>query len=61
LKHVEELVSQLSDHELKQLVFKSGIKFMDDDFDRDLYEGVIDEIDRKDFYKAYSQLLAARG
>jgi hypothetical protein len=54
-------VSQLSDHELKQLVFKSGIKFMDDDFDRDLYEGVIDEIDRKDFYKAYSQLLAARG
>jgi len=58
-KHVEFLIDALSDTELAQLVIQNSIT-NDKKLDRSFYEGVIDEIDREDFYKTYEKLLAAR-
>ena len=55
MKHLSDLVTQLTDEELKLLVEKVGIKFAVDEniLTRDDYEGVIDEADREDFYREY--------
>jgi hypothetical protein len=58
-KHVESLVDTLSDEEIAQLVIQNGIT-SDKESERSFYEGVIDEIDREDFYRTYGILILAR-
>lgn len=60
MKHINELVSRLSDAELQELIKRGGIHFGGGEFDRDSYECVIDEIGRDAFYAIYQDLLAAR-
>ncbi len=56
--HVEKLVESLSDEQLQKLIKKCGIGFSGTTFDRDVYEDVIDEIDREDFYRSYREILS---
>lgn len=62
MKHLEILVEQLNDDELRQLVDKSGITFIGplSEVDRDVLEGVVDEVAREIFYKNYQTILEAR-
>lgn len=53
MNHIEELVDKLTDKQLTELVTQAGIRFGTKDIDRDEYEGVVDEIDREDFYRLY--------
>jgi len=53
MRHIEELISKLSDEQLQQLVSKAGIDFPGASFNRDTYSAAIDEIDREDFYRLY--------
>ena len=59
LKHLQKLIEQLSDDELKQLVENVGIGF-DGQLERDDYEGVISEADREDFYREYEKIVSLR-
>ena len=62
MKHFQSLVDVLTDSELASLVDAVGISFggPTQDIDRMTLEGVIDEADREDFYRAYHRLLKAR-
>ena len=62
MKHQFELIDDLTDTELKDLVNKVGITFIVDDgeLERDAYEGVIDEVDREDFYREYRNIIKSR-
>ena len=58
LAHLHDLISVLSDKELKLLVEKVGIKFkVEDEIPREEYENVIDEADREVFYREYNKIL----
>jgi len=59
MRHLQELVDKLSDDELKRLVAAVGIHFGVDE-DREQYERVIDEADREDFYREYSNIIKSR-
>lgn len=60
--HLNDLISELTDEELKLLIKKVGIEFTvnDEILDREDYEGVIDEADREDFYREYKLIIQAR-
>ena len=62
MRHLQELVDELTDGELKDLVNKVRITFAVDDsqLDREDYEGVIDEADREDFYREYHSIIKSR-
>ncbi len=62
MQHLKDLIVQLTDQELKQLVENVGIQFLGDTdkFDREEYEGVIDEADREDFYREYRKIINSR-
>jgi len=62
LTHLQDLIDNLTDKELKTLVKKVGIKFSDPDkeISRRNYELVIVESDREDFYREYKKILKAR-
>jgi len=59
---LRDLIDELTDEELKYLVGKVGIKFAVDEsvLDREVYEGVIDEADREDFYREYLNIIESR-
>ncbi len=56
MKHINKLLSKLSDSQLQQLVTRGGIHFGGSSFDRDSYENVVDEISREKFYEIYNEL-----
>lgn len=60
LKHLEELISILTDEELVLLVKRVGIEFMVDPSDREAYENVIDEAEREDFYREYKRIINSK-
>lgn len=63
MRHLYDLVGELTDEELKLLTEKVGIKFRPEDYDeltREDFEGVIDEADREDFYREYNKIKKAR-
>lgn len=62
MAHLRELISKLTDEEIKLLVEKVGIQFLADEKDvsRDDYETVIDEADRDVFYREYRKIIEAR-
>ena len=62
MAHLQNLVSILSDEELKVLVERVGIKFMADqkDISRYDYENVINEVAKEDFYREYKKILESR-
>lgn len=62
MQHLQGLVDELADEELKKLVDKVGITFDVDEseLDREAYEGVIDEADREDFYREYKNIIRSR-
>ena len=62
IRHLEALVAELTDKELKFLVTKVGIKFLVDEgkLGREDYEGVISEADREDFYREYRKIIESR-
>ena len=52
MAHVQSLVDELSDEEVAYLVKEGGFSFPGSgEVDRDTLEGVVDEIDREDFYR----------
>lgn len=57
MAHLEYLVDQLTDEELKKLVTRLGIYFLSNDVPRDLYERVISEASTVDFYQDYHRIL----
>lgn len=61
-EHLNDLISELTDRELKLLTEKVGIEFTvnDETLNREDYEAVIDEADREDFYKEYKLITQAR-
>lgn len=62
LAHLQDLVAELTDDELKLLVKRGGIKFLTDEkkLSREDYEGVVDEIDREVFYREYRKIIESR-
>lgn len=62
IDHIMELVSKLTDQEVKQLLSSLGINFAvsEDKLDREDYEMVIDEADREDFYREYKKIINSR-
>ncbi len=62
MQHLRDLIDKLTDKELKHLVCAVGIKFAVDEsvLDREDYEGVIDEVDREDFYREYRNIIESR-
>jgi hypothetical protein len=62
LAHLNSLVKELTDAELKLLVEKVGIEFAsgDSQLEREEYEQVIDEANREDFYREYNKILESR-
>jgi hypothetical protein len=62
LAHLKELISRLSDDELKLLVKRSGITFLTDEnkLTREDYENVVDEINRETFYAEYKKIIESR-
>jgi hypothetical protein len=65
LKHLEELVSALSDKEVIALVKKCGFPKLIGEWEelcdaRNVSENVIDEIAREDFYREYRIIVEAR-
>jgi hypothetical protein len=62
LKHLQELLDELDDAELRKLVDRIGILFErpTEEIDRDTLEGVLDETDRETFYREYGNLLERR-
>lgn len=63
MQHLQDLINELTDEELRHLVSKVGINFAVDEskLDREDYEGVIDEADREDFYREYRNIIKSRG
>jgi hypothetical protein len=59
MRHILELVAKLSDAELRNLVERAGVHVTDNGFDRDTYEGVIDEMGRNEFYELYADIKKA--
>jgi hypothetical protein len=61
-KHLQWLLDDLTDDEIRVLVKAVGIRFADPlrDIDRDTLEGVLDEADREVFYREYHRLLDSR-
>ena len=62
IQHLQELIDELTDDELKQLVNNVGISFAvkEDTLEREDYERVIDEADREVFYREYRSIIALR-
>jgi len=62
MRHLENLINKLTDKELKRLVEGCGINFdvSEDVLTREDYEGVIDEVDREDFYRVYESIINSR-
>lgn len=61
MRHLTELVEELTDNELKQLVDNVGITFMvEGEIPREEYEHVIDEAAREDFYREYRKIIEKR-
>ncbi len=60
MRHIQQLIDDLNDSELEELITKGGISFGGLAFDRDTYEGVVDELDREDFYRLYQQITDRR-
>ena len=62
MQHLQELIGELTNKELRHLVNKVGIKFgaVETELDRGVYEGVIDEADREDFYREYRNIIRSR-
>ncbi len=62
MQHLQELIDELTDKELKLLVDKVGIKFWVDEseIEREDYERVVDETDREDFYREYRKIVESR-
>lgn len=62
MQHLQDLVDELTDKELKHLLNKVGMTFVVDDIelDREDYEGVIDEADRENFYREYKKIISLR-
>ena len=64
MKHVSELVGVLSDEEVIRLVERGGFPNYANDESletrREVCEGLIDEIDREDFYQEYARIIAER-
>lgn len=62
MEHLKDLLNELSDQALKRLVKGCGINFAvdEDKLEREDYEGVIDEVDREDFYRVYKSIIEAR-
>jgi len=61
MKHIGSLVGGMTDEEVSELVKEAGINVGNgNSIDRDEYEGMIDEMDREDFYRIYAELLAKR-
>lgn len=61
-EHLNDLITELTDEEVKLLTKKVGIEFHVDEkeLDREDYEHVIDEADREDFYREYKLIIQAR-
>ncbi len=57
MEHLDYLVSQLTDDELKKLVDRLRIFFLSRDVPREEYENVVDEASREDFYREYHRIL----
>lgn len=61
LRHLHEMVEKLTDQELQKLVKICGIAFSKvDRVPREELEGVIDEIEREDFYRIYELIIHQR-
>ena len=64
MKHIWQLVGQLTDQEVVQLVERGGFsdyaKGEDLETRREICESIIDEIDREDFYREYNQIMKNR-
>lgn len=62
MQHLQDLIDELTDEELKQLVRRVGITFdlHDSPLDREVYESVIDEADREVFYREYRRIIKSR-
>lgn len=62
LEHLHDLVSELTDEELKLLVKKGRIEFQvgENELNRDDYLGVVDEIAREDFYREYKKIIRSK-
>lgn len=62
MQHLQDLIDELTDDELKELVRKVGIRFSVDDrkLRREDYEGVINEAGREIFYKEYRKVMKVR-
>lgn len=61
-KHLNDLIAELTDEEVRLLTKKVDIEFHVDEkeLDREDYEHVIDEADREDFYREYELIIQAR-
>lgn len=62
MQHLQDLIDELTDDELKELVRKVGIRFSVDDnkLRREDYEGVMDEANREDFYREYKKIIKSK-
>ncbi|MBU2592534.1 hypothetical protein KKD61_03690 [Patescibacteria group bacterium] len=63
MHHLQDLINELTDNELKELVERVGIKFAipnEKALTREDYERVIDEADREDFYREYRKIIKVR-
>ncbi len=62
MAHLNDLIKELTDEELKLLVKRTGIKFLveEDKLSREDYERVIDEANREDFYREYKKIINLR-
>jgi len=62
MRHLHELIDDLTDEELKRLAKEVRISFSVDEskVNREDYELVIDEADREDFYREYRNIIESR-
>lgn len=59
LKHLADLLNELTDGQLKMLAENCGIEFSVDEgqLDRDDFMNVLDEAEREDFYREYRRIV----
>lgn len=60
MEHLDYLVSQITNEELKRLVNQPGIFFPSRNVPQEEYENVVDEASREDFYREYHRILEER-
>lgn len=60
MQHLQDLVNELSDDELKNLVKSVGIGMDFEDVERWQFEGIIEEADKEDFYREYKRIIKLR-